>query len=99
MNFYKFYNFKKSKFYIVYIYFIRSQKTEEKASDSKVNSSSSPQLARVIGVLPRALPGLTNYDDSSDSASSSSDSEADFSLSGRNSVILVAKQQIQQAQQ
>ncbi|XP_045193730.1 PSME3-interacting protein-like [Mercenaria mercenaria] len=73
----------------------KAQKTEGNTAASDENSGKSSQLARVIGVLPRALPGLTEYDDSSDSVSSSSDSEADFSLSGKNSIVVI-RQQIQQ---
>lgn len=78
--------------------YFSNQKTEpktESVNDGNQTSASS-QLARVIGVRPRALAGLTEYADSSDSESSSSDSEPDFSLNGRNNVVLVARQQMQQ---
>lgn len=77
-----------------------STESSSSSMDKKSQKTSqSNQLARVIGVLPRALPGLTEYDDSSDSVSSSSDSEIDFSLSSRNHVATIIRQQIQQQQQ
>jgi len=49
--------------------------------------------------MPVALAGLTQYEDSSDSISSSSDSECDFSISGRSVAMNAVRQQIQQLQQ
>ncbi|KAL4234177.1 hypothetical protein ACF0H5_005830 [Mactra antiquata] len=63
--------------------------TESSAMDSKAAvSNHSSQLSKVIGVLPASLPGLTNYDDSSDSISTSDDSDTEFTLAGRNTVIV-----------
>ena len=45
-------------------------------------------VSEIVAVLPVALPGLTNYDDSSDSISSSSDSEPDFQLATKHAVII-----------
>lgn len=58
-----------------------------------------PQVATVIGVLPSVLPGLNQYSDTSDSQSSSSESEGDFSIGQKNQIAIAVseiKKQIQQ---
>ncbi|XP_052819017.1 PSME3-interacting protein-like [Mya arenaria] len=79
-------------------------KTEPVADNTSLSSSPKPQpvvtsknggVAKVVAVLPVALAGLTDYADSSDSLSSSSDSEEDFSLSGRN-IAMQAMQAVKQ---
>ncbi|KAH3772069.1 PSME3-interacting protein-like [Dreissena polymorpha] len=57
--------------------------------------SPSDCVARVVAVLPAALPGITDYDDSSDSLSSSSDSDVDFTLFPRTAALAGVRQQVQ----
>lgn len=67
-------------------------------STMPVTQSSTVPIAKVIAIRPSALPFISQYEDSSDSMSSSSDSEPDFSLSARNSVSNLIKQHVAQQQ-
>lgn len=65
----------------------------DKLTESKktVHARSSPQVARVIGILPAATQ--TAYEDSSDSISTSSDSETEFSISAQKNAVLLMRMQ------
>lgn len=67
-------------------------RSADEPSEVKAGSGKKNSVAKVVAVLPVALPGLSSYSDSSDSLSSSSDSEPDFSLSARNHVAVIVKQ-------
>lgn len=88
--------------------------SKDKTSESKVPSTSQSKssnirplpvatskvpISKVIAVRPAALPYMQQYEDSSDSISSSSDSEPEFSLAARPSVSEIRQVAQQHSQQ